>query len=312
MNTTLSIPEQVIVKSDELTVIMVASFFTIYLQDCHEHGLRQRISKIIEKYLMRWGDHIVWSKHPKSARWYRIGSKRLPEFGKWFDELDPDLPWEFNLHGGDKPESASSYLIQGYGRSKWQGGFGYLRMVLPAEFSLNSPDAFVRYVVDVCEFLKPWHGYGGLGFIESSEIDVKQKFESQVTLLAEKFFGVEVDVPIVHLNQLRNAIKGVSWLTILDNYWLDHLPLLEVLKQEEPAIEFSHYSNWSMLRAGARPVYGDSKLDPIPSYYFRLARFLKTIRVKEHTSFHIAGEQPRMNDENSQHWLSRFDSSMDR
>jgi len=303
----ISIPEDLTVKSGEVIVITVGSFVTLYLQGCHEADLRHCVATVVENYLTRWGPQIRWSKHPKTARWHRFGSKRLPDFGSWIETLDPDYPWEFAHHGGEHAESASPYLIEGFGTPRWQGGFGYVRIVFPPEFSLATPEVFVQTVTETCAVLKPWHGYGGLGLIESRDIAVKQTFEPQVTILAERFSGIEVDVPIYHVSDLRDAIKGANWLTILANPWLDQIPGWEALAEGEPTVMIRRYPGGVILQAGPRPMYGDLTIEPLPLSYIRVAHALQAIRVKNYSSFHMAGEQPRMHNERTQRWLCRFD-----
>ena len=303
----ISIPEELTVRSGEVTVIAVGSFVTLYIQGCHEPEMRRCVAAVVEEYLNRWGLQMRWSKHPKTARWYKFGSKRLPDFGSWIGALDPDCSWEFTHHSGECAESASPYLIEGFGTPRWQGGFGYVRITFPAEFSLTTPTAFLQTVTDMCTALKPWHGYGGLGLNESSDIAVMQTFEPQVTLLAERFWGIEVDVPIFHVNHLRDAIKGSNWLTILADQWLSQIPDWEALAEGEPAVMIHRYPGGVILQAGPSPRFGDLTIEPLSPSYIRVSRSLKPIRLKNYTSFHMAGEQPRMHNERVERWLCRFD-----
>lgn len=304
-----SIPKEwdISVKSDGITTVVTASFVTLYLQGCHVREMRQRIATIVHDYLVRWEEYINWSRHPKSSRWYGSHSKRLPKLEVWLDELDEDVSWDFSYHGGEGPESASPYLIEGFGCPKWQGGFGFIRVALPSEVSVTTPNVFFSYIEKLCNTLQPWHGYGGLGFIESPEITVKQAFESQVTVMADRFSGIEVDVPLFHLNHLANAVKGINWLTILADFWLDFIAGWEELDKGEPTVSVHRYSGGIILQAGAHPSPGDLNRESLPPSYIRVSKLIKPIRVKNHPSFHMAGGHPRMDDEHVRQWICRFD-----
>jgi hypothetical protein len=302
----VTLPPDLNLQSGDVTVVTVASFVTFYLRHCDEPHVRQDIVDVVDDYLNRWGAQIRWRKHPKTAQWYPAGSRRLPDLRAYLSGVDADQAWEFAYHGGQRAESASTSLIAGYATPRWQGGFGYLRLALPPVLALATPATFVGFAIAACRTLRPWHGYGGVGFIESPDIAVKQEYEPNVTILAERFSGIEVDDPTLHLRHLTDAIKGVNWLTILDDSWLQRIPEWEGLAAGEPQVTIHRYPGGVILQAGEVPSLGDLSIEPLPPAYVRVARALEPIQVKNHSSFHMAGAQPRMHDERARRWLSRF------
>ncbi len=81
--------------------------------------------------------------------------------------------------------------------------------------------SFPNFVLRLCQILKPYHGYGGLGFAESSDIGIADKVQPLIYSLARRFPGLEVDRPLLHIRYVSKGIKGVNWLTILGPRWVD-------------------------------------------------------------------------------------------
>jgi hypothetical protein len=169
------------------------------------------------------------------------------------------------------------------------------------------PDTLVDLTLKWCRRLCPVHGYGGIGFLlPAAEFSWQEEYESIVYSLAFKLLGVEVDYPLTHSRFLAKGIKGVNWLTILNNQWLEAAGGLEAVKAHATEIQVHDYRGGAILQAGKVPTYGDAGLDNDLTLYRKIALALKSVQVQEHDGVHSSGTNDTFNGLNFRRWLSRF------
>jgi hypothetical protein len=124
-----------------------------------------------------------------------------------------------------------------------------------------------------------------------------------VQAAAQRFIGLEVDDAFGTSASVNNAIKGVNWLTLIDNGFVRALGGMDSLRtQLGPEILFHPLPNGLMIQAGDRPRIGDLNAgDRLPDYR-AVARALLPIRTKKHWPIFKVGSQME-----TKAWLSRFD-----
>lgn len=288
--------------------VLLGFVATLYFENSHLEYVRDQVAAVVETYESLCGSHLRWAQHPITGHWFPYGSASVPSLQTLFRQVDQNTSWELQTHGGASTRAASDFGVGGFGEPAWRRGrLGYLRLVFPGAWLLDRKHEILDLVLSVCRRIRPVHGYGGLGILESHDVERIQQFQPEVYRLARMFPGLEVDVPLTHARHLTAGIKGVNWLTILDQRWLGQVPGLDALRAESAQFRFHDYEGGVVIQAGDFPEAGEPGNRATPASYARLARVLAPIRVTHHTSFHYAGPD-RFDDESSMQWLARFDA----
>jgi hypothetical protein len=171
----------------------------------------------------------------------------------------------------------------------------------------DQPRTFPEFVLGICKRLRPFSGYGGIFVLESPDRYAANEYQAVVRVLAERFPGLEVESRTAHTLWLRDGIKGVNWLTVLGDCWVQEMGGLEALRARlDDSFGFYPYEGGLLIQAGPKPQIGDAKANRWPQHYVTLARVLKKIQIKDHRPFHFAGPG-KMDHEASLAWLFRFD-----
>lgn len=288
-------------------VVQVGLRATLYFPNAHLPRTREAVLVCVDRLESLFGQHLRWVAHPKSGKMYPRGSSRVPSLRDWVSQRASNQAWEFHTQGGEQPEAASHFMIEAFGPPDWEREPGYLTFALPLTWFADHEGSLPDLVLELCGHLSPVHGYGGLGLMESFDMGVESNFQPAVYAIARRFPGLEVDRPSSHSRYLRDAIKGVNWLTLVGEPFLPRLGGLSALEAALGAdIEVKKYPGGVLIQAGPRPRMGDANDCRIPEPYRRVARALRPIRVESVGSLHNAGTS-RFTAETSDEWLRRFD-----
>ena len=124
---------------------------------------------------------------------------------------------------------------------------------------------------------------------------------------AARFPGLEIDDPVALLFYLENGIKGVNWLTIVDDSLLERIGGRdEVRGSFNDSITVHEYGGGLIVQAGPVPQLGDLEKGFVPQRYREAYRVLKPLQA-EHPDELI--ETPKGVDplEFKDRWMKRFD-----
>ncbi|HSG81052.1 MAG TPA: type VI immunity family protein [Gemmatimonadota bacterium] len=292
-------------------VLRIGLLATLYFDEGHTGERRAAVGECVDDYLRMCGPELRWGLHPKGGGFQDLARKPVPTPSEYFASRSPsenDL-WEFYYHGGDPPEEASDLRVKGLGARKWQsegkGQLSYFSVALPITWFADREGNFVELVLSWCGRLKPVHGYGGLGILDSPDVSLAQRHAQQAYGLARRFPGLEADYPVSHVHYLKDGIKGVNWLTVLGESWLKKAGGVSGLRDQlgEP-FRFFEFDGGLLIQAGPMPQMGDSNRELSVPEYRRLAQLLKSIRVTDHKAFPAWSgfDAGRTNS-----WLARFD-----
>jgi hypothetical protein len=291
-------------------VIQIGLLATLYFDNGYLPEKRMSVAECFDGYLERCGRHLYWTSNPDFGRWAELSRKSVPSPKEWLQThaLKENDTWFFEYHGGKTSVEASHYYIGAMGVRKWEskkGEIGFFRANFPLTWFDHHPDDFFSLVLNWCKIIEPIHGYGGIAIIESPELSTVQEHEDTVYAIAKRFPGLEVDHPIGHTLFLSKGIKGVNWLTVLDEKWLHKIGgYSELRKQIDIGFRLEQYPGGVIIQAGEQPDIGDVNRNHLPDHYVRLNRILKKIRVNYIRRFHnICG----FDTEKTQSWISRFD-----
>lgn len=280
---------------------------TLFFEEPWTRAVRGAVADAAEGYIQLAREHLRWTKQPKTARLYPISARRVPSPGEWLPNHKDGVSWEFGLHGGVEQYDASDFQVSGLGSNNISRRLGFLQIHLPLTWPDEHGSTFPDIVLDLCKRIKPLSGYGGIGILEALDLATRDRFQPAVRPVAERFPGVEIENRTAHTTWLKDGIKGVNWLTILGDRWVQAAGGLEYLRMRlDDNFTFYPYDGGLMIQAGYKPQIGDARANLWPKHYVTLAKVLKKIQISDHRPFHLGGPG-RMDQEASMAWLFRFD-----
>jgi hypothetical protein len=293
-------------------VLMIGLLATFYFDKGWTRPVREAVTDVAEQYLDRFSEHIRWGSHPTSARIHPLTSKRIKRPKDWLPQHEDGQAWEFGFHGGETEASATPFQLSAASIEERpvQPPAGYLKLHLPLNYFAEHGGTFAEFLRPICERLKPISGLAGIGVQEMLNLYEAGKLFPLVRELAEKHPGLDIH-SLVTRNHVLDGIKGVNWLTILSDRWIEAVGGLHYLRMrlDEPTFPFYPYDGGLIIQAGPRPQIGDATKDLWPKEYITLHKVLKEIQIKDHYAFHfrIPGFTPEMDWDASRAWIFRFD-----
>ena len=293
-----------IVRNGRIEVCL-AMLSTFYLERTGHPDVRDAVASCVEEFRDLFGERIFSVRVPSDRKIKKArGQKIVPR--EWFNDLPPTKEWEFYLHGGRDPVEASSLAIHGYGpRDYGLPNIGYLRIVMPVSGIEQGADEFSDLVVRFASKLKPLHGYGGIGIVQSAHRVVRSFHLGETRALAQRWNGLELDDPVGHTIYCVEGIKGVNWLTILDDRWISKIGGKEAFRRlPSDVFHVSDFGTGVVIRVGSSPQVELSTEDLLA--YRMLSSLLEPVRVKIHGAF-LGGGEGGFDRESSEQWLRRFD-----
>jgi hypothetical protein len=293
---------------DGRPVLRIGLLATLFFTEPWTRPMREAVTGAAEAYIRQFRDYLRWAED-SSSYIHPIDSGKVPFPGKWLPQHEDGESWQFGFHGGESDEAASEFQVGGYGSRK---GLGFFQFYLPLTWFTDHPEStFSDLVLSFANRLHPLSGYAGIGVLESIDFDARQASGDIVRKIAERFPGLEIEDCIGHNIYAAKGIKGVNWLTLLGDRWVQEIGGLDYLRiRLGDDFKLSPYDGGLMIQAGPNPQIGDVTLDRWPRHYVTLAKVLKPIQVKDHGEFHWGdgiGVKKRMDHEASLAWLFRFD-----
>jgi hypothetical protein len=298
-----------ITMNDSQRGIRLGLFVTLYFDKGHTLVRQKAIANCFDDYWALYGSNLCWAMNSNAPYWYNLNKHRVMSPGEWLTE-ESEEGWEFKYHGGISADAASNISIQALGSSRWEADFGelsYIKAAIPIQSFPEQSTILLELTSKWCQRLCPVHGYGGIGILlPAAEFSWQEHYEPIIYKLAFQKPTIEVDYPITHSRFLSKGIKGVNWLTILDQKWLEAASGLEELQASTPELQSHDYGCGTILQAGRMPIYGDD-MDNNLALYRKLAKVLRPLQVEEHDGVHSSGTNDTLNGPNFRKWLSRFD-----
>ena len=285
---------------------------TLYFTDPWTRGVREAVTEAAEDYIRQFRDHLRWAQSPKGARVHRMDKGKVPFPREWLPQHEEGESWYFGFHGGGSADEASEFQVSAYGSDSISKVLGFFQVYLPLTWFAEHPGTtFQDFVLSLANRLHPVSGYAGIGVVESLNDYAREAFQDTVRQIGERFPGLEIEYRLGHDIYLKKGIKGVNWLTLLGDRWVQEIGGVDYLRiRLGDDFKLTPYEGGLMIQAGPKPQIGDVTTNRWPQHYVTLAKVLKPIQVKVHGAFHRGdpmGKQKRMDHAASLAWLFRFD-----
>jgi hypothetical protein len=208
--------------------------------------------------------------------------------------------WDGKNVGGFSSEDSWSFSCDRL-HIRDSGLHAAVRAVFPATVD---PEIPYRFALDVANSAGFHSGHGGLSF--SYNQWHKQDAFTAIYPRARRYWGIDIHDLNLTLPLMRDAIKGVGWLTMLGARFLS-LPEIEgpvAALRGRDHVSLAACKHGVVIRAGLQPEAGDSnRLHPGLQPYFDVAAALKSLYVADHPDF--MGEGFIQNG-NTLGWIRRF------
>lgn len=304
-----ALDEQLMVKRGSHVQCCVALTATFYLRDGHKRPGRERIVSAFEHYVANVGDVLKYGRDPRKTGTVKaLAGTELRDVRTWMARLGTHEEFNPEFVGGDKNKDASAYRFSGYGQPDYGADdLSVVTYALPLSWASTRPQgAYLQLVVETARLVQAVHGYAGLGIALSLGEHGSGPDMEPALLLAKRFRGLELDLPVSHAEALRDKIKGVNWLTLIEDAFVQQLGGRDKLEAElGPEIPLHGYGSGLAIQAGATPRFGDVNRAEAMEPYERVARVLRPIRVQQMPGF--TNSFGGMGRDATARWLARFD-----
>ncbi|MCC5881694.1 MAG: DUF3396 domain-containing protein [Halomonas sp.] len=291
----------------------VALFFT----GSQQEEKRQAVLDILAEYRDLVGDQLTWTTNPTTGKW-----KKLKGFDSYITPFDwlPNYgrgEWEFVYHGGKRRSDADVHGIVVLGKrpsADERGQLSRLYCQFPIDFFIEREQKLPALVQRWCDKLKPEHGYSGFWLGQSYGYEDTDEAKILEYKFGQRFPGIQINRFSTHNLHGHRGPKGVDWLTILSDSWLERLGGVESVKEAMGELPVLEYDGGAILRAGPMPQLGDSEDPEVNATlidYRRVAAIIEPIRIKDHPGIHAPlspnyRHERWFDDAEYQAWLARF------
>ncbi|MBA2779747.1 type VI immunity family protein [Billgrantia kenyensis] len=301
------------VETDDGVLFKICLGVALFFTGSQQEEKRQAVLEILADYRDLVGDKLTWTTNPSTGKW-----KKLKGFDSYITPFDW-LPshgrgeWELVYHGGQRPSDANEYGLVSLGRLR-DDDLSYLYCQFPIDFFIEREDKLPEHVQRWCDKLKPDQGYAGFWLGRSYGHERSDEASILEYRFGQRFPGLQINNFSEHVFNLHQGPKGVDWLTILSDRWLERLGGMERIKEAMGELPVLEYDGGAILRAGPMPQLGDSEdpeVNAALADYRRVAAIIEPIRVKDHQAIHSSlmpsnRHEKYFNEPEYQAWLARF------
>ncbi|MEY4514951.1 MAG: hypothetical protein RLZZ450_7073 [Pseudomonadota bacterium] len=298
--------EQLTVTRDGHVQCCVALSASFYVRDGHTLEVRQRIVDCFELYRERVGDVLVWGGDPKTAKAKKVRNTSILDVASWMPRVSPEDAFEPAFSGGSKSNDASPYRFSALARSPDPDDLSAITFSVPLSWAATREQgAYLEAILRAASILRPVHGYAGLAVVLSLVESGSGSDTEPAAALVKRFRGLDLDFAELQTESLKTAIKGVGWLTILGDTFVEQLGgsagLVATLGSNIPV---HAYPGGVVIQAGPHPRFGDvNRAEPMEDYE-RVAAVLKPIRT---TKLRRLSTLYGLDADRTARWLERFD-----
>lgn len=286
----------------------LAMGITLYFDQSHLEQVRNQVAICIEQYFALTRPHLRWY-------WIEEGKRRdiqinppppLTEVVGQLDEYDPFL---CKLNGADDIKEASPFDLVAllHFKTKFKQ-IGFLTATVPFAFlEWQQPGFFKKMVHEWCQRLHPLHGYAGIYLSFSADRGEAIPKEPLTYPLLKRFPGIEINSPATVSTSFKQGIKGVNWLTVLSDRYVEKLGGGKALQSGlDDSCPLFTYPGGVVIQAGPYPQLGDIEQGIELKDYQKVYHLVKPVQEDYKSSIM---KTPEGVDAKAfaQEWLHRFD-----
>lgn len=293
--------------------ILKLCFAVVFFYNMSEDRKRQAgILDMLDDHCAMTGDRYRWTQNPKTRKWKRLksGINSYIHPREWV-LTNPNYKWTLIYHSGEKPSDASDVEVYSFnwGDTPIGDDTSFVRVHFPISV-LQDPSA----IADIAEVIRRWggwvcpdHGYAGFCLAESHGYERGGNTAPYEYTLAQRFPGLDIYANVPHSSQLGKYIKGVNWLTILSDAFLNRIGGLDAVRKKMEDLPVLEFTGGAILQAGPLPLLGDREKDLPMTDYQRVAAIVEPLRHKNYDGgAERLAPEPKFDKQSYMAWLARF------
>lgn len=286
---------------------------TLFFADAHLPEVRAAIVECFDKYQETVDPPLTWlfrEEPPEGPS--KMAVEKAKPLKTMLAKMSPDDAVSFHYTSGKLAHDAGPWEFQVVGLPAWRaamGGWGLcgLRFSVPLLFVEEHPDEFRDLFVTFAQRLRAVHGYAGHSLVLSAlRYDENQAFEA---FLAQTLLGFDAGNLVAGAANAHLGIKTVSWLTAINQEYLEKIGGMEALWSELPLDWFRliNYGEGLVIQAGPQPDAAPVD-DPVPARLVLPDMLLRPLRAPTVRMHYASAEsEPRLIGAAAERWLTRFD-----
>ncbi|SHO55214.1 type VI immunity family protein [Vibrio quintilis] len=304
MEPTLEQQLQLIEPGSQQILMTVCLNVTLFFEGGYEKSKREAILSMFADYQQMMAGQLNFTTNPQTGRWKDLRQSTYMTPDKWLLDTDEDEAWNFIYHGGEHHRDASDIRFSVLGCGDWEeegDDLSWVTINFPLTFFADYSESFQDVLLRWIGALQPEHGYAAIATTHNHYDNTQ--YERSEYQFAQQYPGLDIPDHIGHGMHLKPHIKGINWLTIIHQSYLDTVGGLDALKTVE-GIQVWQQGDVYLIQAADKPA-----LQHIPDSYYQLGALFEPIRVKEHDTVHSTEAPGEVfnTPEDYQEWLARFD-----
>ncbi len=232
----------------------------------------------------------------------------------WLKPGAPPRPYiMLELKDGPSYNSAPKYRFEVWGSEVGSPSYvskhaNLIHLAFPPEWGVERTQDIFNLVVDLCRGFPLQSGHAGFMFHCSQYRE--RESQNHAWAKSMRYRGIDI---YAHPNDKKavghDGIKGVGWLTMLCQPFLEQLGGLQDIRKALPSeVEIISVGSVSILKAGPKPEIGDMNRRDFLPLYKAVYKVVKPLIEKTfgRSPALMAGEIPDF-EMNTQAWRRRFD-----
>jgi hypothetical protein len=302
--------DQLVIKNRRNNIAACVSMLaTFYVSCSFDQETRLAMAELVDEYYAAAKPYLRWATS-SSIEGHRQNLRKMPLSlcRERVERMTASHTFAMNLTGSEDTDDANPFMLIALMPLKTPPPFmGFLSVAFPFSFLEQQPPGwYFQWIRSACERLRPLHGYAGFGLATSIDAAEASGALKLMYPYAARFPGLEIDDPVKLLFYLENGIKGVNWLTIVDDSLLERIGGRDEVRESfSDLITVHEYGGGLIVQAGPVPQLGDLETGFVPQRYREAYRVLKPLQA-EHPTKLI--ETPKGVDplEFKDRWMKRF------
>lgn len=238
-----------------------------------------------------------------SARRASLEGKSFPYFEPTRIRIQKDRSFDAQFWDGNEinlTEGSWSFSCRRI-HSRSTGLHSFVRITIPLQ---SNPDILRWLAYEIVDNVDVYSGHGGISFIYDPW--QKEVAFDRIYVLAKRFWGVDIECLNSTLPLMNHSIKGVSWITVIGNNFLETKQLQKINSINfDPVIKVESLEKGVVFVVGDLPTIGDVRAigNPDLNPYFNLSSVLNALFPTHHPDFSGA---LFFENGNTNAWVCRF------
>jgi len=281
---------------------------TLYFDKTYSKQIRSKVAKCIEQYLSLTRAYLRWYYLDDNKRRDMQVNPTLSVM-KIVERLDEYDSFFCEFTGADDMEQASPFNLSALLHFKTKfDEIGFLTASVPFAFLEQQPPGFFKKLVHQwCQQICPLHGYSGIYVAFSAEQGAAMGSEPLIYPLLKRFPGIEINASATVSVFFKQGIKGVNWLTVLSDKYVERLGGVEALQKGlDETCPLYTYPGGVVIQAGPYPQLGDLEQGINLKEYQKVYRLVKPVQ-EDYKSTIMKTPEGVDGKAFAQEWLHRFE-----